>query len=43
LTLKFELLKDAGILIVEPKDPLTAEDFHEVVHALDTYTANTES
>lgn len=35
--LKFELLKDAGILIVEPKDPLRAEDFHEVAHAVDPY------
>lgn len=34
---KFELLKDAGILIVEPKAPLTAEDFHEVAHAVDPY------
>jgi hypothetical protein len=28
--LKFELLRDAGVLVVEPRDALTAEDFQAI-------------
>ena len=35
--LKFELLRDAGVLVVEPRDALTAEDFQAVAHAVDPY------
>ena len=33
--IKFELLKDAGLLIVEPRDALTAEDFRMVSRTVD--------
>jgi hypothetical protein len=35
--IKFELLKDAGVLVVEPKSTLTADDFQEVSRAVDPY------
>jgi hypothetical protein len=35
--LQFELLRDAGVLIVEPKEALTAEDFRAVSRAVDPY------
>lgn len=35
--IKFELLKDAGVLIVEPKDALTADDFHAISQMVDPY------
>jgi hypothetical protein len=35
--LRFELLKDAGILVVEPRHALTADDFHAVARAIDPY------
>jgi hypothetical protein len=37
--IKFELLKDAGVLIVEPRDALTAEDFRMVSRTVDPYIA----
>ena len=37
--LKFELLKDAGVLIVEPREALTAEDFRTVARTVDPYIA----
>jgi hypothetical protein len=35
--LKFELLKDFGVLIVEPRGPLRAEDFQAVSAAVDPH------
>ena len=35
--IKFELLKDAGLLIVEPREALTAEDFQVVGQTVDPY------
>ena len=35
--IKFELLKDASILIVEPQSALSADDFHEVARMVDPY------
>jgi hypothetical protein len=35
--LKFELLRDVGVLVVEPRDALTAEDFQAVAQAVDPY------
>ena len=35
--IKFELLKDAGLLIVEPREALTAEDFQVISQTLDPY------
>jgi len=39
--IKFELLRDAGVLIVEPREALTAEDFRSIAQTVDPYlTAN---
>jgi hypothetical protein len=35
--IKFELLKDAGVLLVEPKSALSADDFREISHVVDPY------
>ena len=35
--MKFELLRHAGLLIVEPKEALTAEDFRAVSRTVDPY------
>src|SRR4051812_50145777 len=35
--IKFELLKDAGLLIVEPKDVLTGDDFRLISRIVDPY------
>ena len=35
--LRFELMKDAGILVVEPRDALTAADFLAVARTIDPY------
>ena len=35
--LKFELLRDAGVLVVEPRDALTAEDFQAVAQTVDPF------
>ena len=35
--LKFELLKEAGVLVVEPRGALTAEDFHGVSRTVDPF------
>jgi hypothetical protein len=35
--IKFQLLKDAGLLIVEPRDALTAEDFQVISRTVDPY------
>ena len=35
--IKFELLKDAGLLIVEPREALTAEDFQVISQTVDPY------
>jgi hypothetical protein len=35
--LKFELLRDAGVLVVEPRDALTAEDFRAVAQTVDPF------
>ena len=37
IMIKFELLKDAGILIVEPHSALSADDFREVARMVDPY------
>ena len=34
---KFELLKDAGVLLVEPKSALSADDFREISRVIDPY------
>ena len=38
--IKFELLRDAGVLIVAPKEALTAEDFRTISSAIDPYIAS---
>ena len=35
--IKFELLRDAGVLIVAPKEALTAEDFRALSRTVDPY------
>ena len=35
--IKFELLKDAGVLIVEPRSALSPDDFREISRAIDPY------
>ena len=34
---EFELLRDAGVLIVAPKEALTAEDFRAISSTVDPY------
>jgi hypothetical protein len=36
---RFELLKDAGVLVVEPQGPLSADDFGAIAHTVDPYIA----
>jgi hypothetical protein len=35
--IEFELMKDAGVLIVKPREPLTADDFHTIARTVDPY------
>jgi hypothetical protein len=35
--IKFELLKDAGVLIVEPKTAIAPDDFREISREVDPY------
>jgi hypothetical protein len=35
--IKYELLKDAGVLLVEPKSALSADDFREISRVIDPY------
>jgi hypothetical protein len=35
--IKFELLKDAGMLVVQPQSALSADDFQEVARVVDPY------
>lgn len=35
--IRFELLSDAGVLVVEPKGALSAEDFREISGGIDPY------
>lgn len=35
--IKFELLKDAGVFLVEPQSALSADDFREVAKVVDPY------
>ena len=35
--IRFELLSDVGVLVVEPKSALSAEDFHEMSRSIDPY------
>ena len=35
--IRFELLRDAGVLVVEPKSALSAEDFREISRMIDPY------
>jgi hypothetical protein len=37
IMIKCELLKDAGVLIVEPQSALSADDFREVARVVDPY------
>lgn len=37
--IKFELLRDKGILVVQPSAPLQAEDFRSLAAAVDPYIA----
>lgn len=34
---RVELLRDVGVLLVEPKAPLSAEDFREIARVIDPY------
>jgi hypothetical protein len=36
---RFELLKDAGVLVVEPQGPLSADDFSAIARTVDPYIA----
>ena len=36
--IRFELLKDAGVLVIEPQSALSGEDFREISRAIDPYT-----
>ena len=36
----FELLKDKGVLVIEPKAALSAEDFQQIGQAVDPYIAS---
>ena len=33
----FELQKDKGVLVIEPRGRLSADDFHEIAHTVDPY------
>ena len=35
--IRFELLRDAGVLVIEPKSALSAEDFREISRSIDPY------
>ena len=35
--IKFELLKDAGVLLVEPRSALSPDDFREISRVIDPY------
>jgi hypothetical protein len=35
--LRFDLLKDDGILVVEPREALTADDFRAIARTIDPY------
>jgi hypothetical protein len=35
--IRFELLRNAGVLVVEPKSALSAEDFREISRTIDPY------
>jgi hypothetical protein len=35
--IRFELLKDAGVLVIEPQGALSGEDFREISRAIDPY------
>ena len=35
--IRFELLEDAGVLVVEPQSALSAEDFREISRTIDPY------
>jgi SpoIIAA-like len=37
VTIEFKLLRDAGVLIVAPKQALTAEDFRAISRTVDPY------
>jgi hypothetical protein len=37
LMIRFELLRDAGVLVVEPKSALSVEDFGEISRSIDPY------
>ena len=35
--IKFELLKDIGVLVLEPKNALSTDDFQEISRVIDPY------
>jgi len=35
--IRFELLRDAGVLVIEPRSALSAEDFREISRTIDPY------
>jgi hypothetical protein len=37
IMIKFELLKDAGVLVVQPQSALSADDFREVARVVNPY------
>jgi hypothetical protein len=39
--MKFELLKDAGVLVIEPSAPLSADDFRAISQQVDPYIRET--
>jgi len=39
--IRFELLRDAGVLVVESKSALSAEDFREISRSIDPYITAT--
>ena len=37
--IRFELLKDAGVLVVEPREALSADDFQAIARTIDPWIA----
>lgn len=35
--IRFELLKDAGVLVVQPQSTLSADDFRQIARIVDPY------
>ena len=41
--IKFELLKDVGVLVLEPKNALSTDDFQEISRGIDPTSARRAS